>query len=237
MSCSPATSSTAASSWPSQLTPALATRGFATELRDLLLRAAERGVDAVGLDNLGRAHGRADWQAAAHFWQQYLDVTVRERPGAFDAAELIGAAIARLESDPDLLARERSRRRHIFVDEYQDTDPAQARLLALLADGAEELVLVGDPDQSIYAFRGADPEAMRRAEDTFPASRFAGFAERQGQLFAARQRGTAMPTVALTTSRRSGPHLIAATRRIAAVLPAPFAHRALEAVPGADPGD
>ena len=224
------------SSWPAQLAPALATRGFATELRDLLLRAAERGVDPVGLDDLGRAHNRADWRAAAQFWQQYLDVTVRERPGAFDAAELIGAAITRLEHDPDLLARERSRRRHIFVDEYQDTDPAQARLLALLAHGAEELVLVGDPDQSIYSFRGADPEAMRRADDAFPASRFAGFAERAGQLFAV-DTSAPMPTIALTTSRRSGSHLIAATRRIAAALPAPFAHRALEAVPGADPGE
>ena len=123
------------------------------------------------LDDLGRVHNRADWRAAARFWQQYLDVTVRERPGAFDAAELIGAAIARLESDPDLLARERSRRRHIFVDEYQDTDPAQARLLALLADGAEELVLVGDPDQSIYAFRGADPggDAPGRRMSSRPA--------------------------------------------------------------------
>ena len=224
------------SSWPSQLAPALATRGFASELRDLLLRGAERGVDAVGLDSLGQKHGRADWRAAAQFWQQYLDVTVRERPGAFDAAELIGAAIACLQSDPDLLARERSRRRHIFVDEYQDTDPAQARLLALLADGAEELVLVGDPDQSIYSFRGADPDAMRRAEATFPASRFAGFAERHGQLFVV-DSSAPMQTIALTTSRRSGPHLIAASRRIAASLPAPFAHRVLQAVPGVDPGE
>ena len=224
------------SSWPAPLAPALATRGFAAELRDLLLRAAERGVDPVALDELGRTYARADWRAAARFWQQYLDVTVRERPGAFDAAELISAAIARLEGDPDLLARERSRRRHIFVDEYQDTDPAQARLLALLADGAEELVLVGDPDQSIYAFRGADPEAMRRAGDAFPANRFAGFAERQGQLFAV-ESPAPLPTIALTTSRRSGARLIAATRRVAAALPAPFAHRELAAVPGAEPGE
>ena len=216
------------SSWPTELGPALATRGFATELRDLLLRAGERGVDPTRLDELGSQLGRADWRAAARFWQQYLDVTVHDRPGAFDAAELIGAAIAVLENDPDLLARERGRRRHVFVDEYQDTDPAQARLLSLLADGAEELIIVGDPDQSIYAFRGADPDAMRRADDLFPAERFAGHAERQGQLFSTAA-AEPMPTIALTTSRRSGPLLLAATRRVAALLPGPVAHRPLRA--------
>jgi superfamily I DNA/RNA helicase/RecB family exonuclease len=223
-------------SWPSELVPALTTRGFAAELRDLLLRAGERGVDPVRLDELGRQLGRADWRSAARFWQQYLDVTVRDRPGAFDAAELIGAAIAALEHDPDLLARERARRRHIFVDEYQDTDPAQAQLLSLLADGAEELVIVGDPDQSIYAFRGADPDAMRRADDVFPAERFAGYAERHGQLFAMAA-SEPMPTMALTTSRRSGPTLLAATRRIAAALPGPVAHRQLSAVEATPPGE
>ncbi|MDQ6938434.1 MAG: UvrD-helicase domain-containing protein, partial [Actinomycetota bacterium] len=142
--------------WPSTVSPALATRGFAAQLRDLLLRAAERDVDPSTLADLGRRFGRPEWRSAAVFAQQYLDVAAQERPGAYDAAELIQAAIAALEVHPSLLARERSRRRHIFVDEYQDTDPSQTRLLSLLAAGARELVVVGDPDQSIYAFRGAD---------------------------------------------------------------------------------
>ncbi|MCW2529427.1 MAG: putative ATP-dependent helicase [Pseudonocardiales bacterium] len=205
------------SPWPSGLQAALTTHGFAAELRDLLLRAAERGVDPDDLSALGSRFGRSDWVAAATFMRQYAGVTAFARPGAYDAAELIQGAIGALDSDGELLSRERARRRHIFVDEFQDTDPAQLELLTLLAAGAEELVLVGDPDQSIYAFRGADPEAMRRAGEIFAPA---------GDL----------PTVALTTSRRSGATLLAATRRLANRLPAPVAHRALIPAAGVEPG-
>ena len=146
--------------WPEALQPALLTRGFAQELRDLLLRAVERGVGPSRLANWGRDRGRDDWVAAAHFFDEYLDVTALsagDGPEAYDPAELIRAALDALSTDPELLARERARRRQVFVDEYQDVDPAQEELLRMLAAGADELVAVGDPDQSIYAFRGSDP--------------------------------------------------------------------------------
>ena len=156
------------------------------------MRAIERGLSGADLAALGQARGRADWVAAGAMLTQYQDVTALARPGAYDPAELIQAAIAALRNDPALLAAERARRRRIFVDEYQDTDPAQIELLELLADGADELIVVGDPDQSIYGFRGADTAAMRDAPTRFgPAD-----------------------VVALTTSRRSGTALLAATRRV-----------------------
>jgi superfamily I DNA/RNA helicase/RecB family exonuclease len=108
-------------------------------------------------------------------------------------------------------------RRHIFVDEYQDTDPAQAELLALLARGAEEVILVGDPDQSIYAFRGADESAIREVDE-----RFGG--------------GSPVPVVALSTCRRSGRHLLAASRRVAQRLPGRGEHRLLVPADGLPPG-
>jgi superfamily I DNA/RNA helicase len=196
--------------WPAELRPALRTRGFAEELRELYLRASERGVTPVQLAELGGRHGRPDWVAAAGFWQQYLDVSSAQRPGSFDAAELIQAAIRTLRADPRLLEAERSRRRYLFVDEYQDVDPAQVELLRLLGAGADELVIVGDPDQSIYAFRGSNPRAMDEAADAF------------GEL----------ETAARETSRRSGAELLAATRAVARRLPGrAHNHRALRPAP------
>jgi superfamily I DNA/RNA helicase/RecB family exonuclease len=203
--------------WPVALRPALATRAFAAELRDLLMRAIERGLDGPRLADLGRSRGRADWVAAGEFLQEYQDVTVLQHPGGYDPAELIRAAHATLLSDPELLAGERAARRRIFVDEYQDTDPAQAELLALLARGADELILVGDPDQSIYAFRGADESAIRDVDD-----RFGG-------------RG-AVARVALTRCRRCGPVLLAASRRVAERLPGPPEQRRLTPVDGVAAG-
>ncbi|WP_375481764.1 ATP-dependent helicase [uncultured Jatrophihabitans sp.] len=203
--------------WPVALRPALRTLGFAAELRDLLMRAVERGLDGPTLAALGRRRGRADWVAAGEFLEEYHGVTVLRDPGGYDPAELIQGAINVLRDDPELLAGERSKRRHIFVDEYQDTDPAQAELLALLADGADELVLVGDPDQSIYAFRGADESALRDVDGRFG-------------------HGSAVPVVALTTCRRSGAGLLAATRRIAAHLPGRAEQRALVPADGLPAG-
>src|SRR4051794_11115717 len=60
-----------ATGWPERLRPALGTRGFAQELRDLLMRAYERGVTPAELERLGGQQGRDDWRAAAVFMRQY----------------------------------------------------------------------------------------------------------------------------------------------------------------------
>lgn len=204
--------------WPVGLRPALRTVGFAAELRDLLMRAVERGLDGPALARLGAVRGRADWVAAGEFLTEYHGVTVLRDPGGFDPPELIRGALNVLRDDPALLAAERDRRRRIFVDEYQDTDPAQAELLQLLAEGADELILVGDPDQSIYAFRGADESAIHDVD-----VRYGG--------------GARVPVVALGQCRRSGPVLLEATRRIAARLPGRAEQRALEPAAGTPPGE
>jgi len=203
--------------WPDDLRAAVRTRAFVDELADLLMRAVERDIQPETLRTIGHLRGRPDWIAAAGVLAEYLDVTSLQAPGAFDAPELIQRAITELRVNRDLLAAERRRRRRIFVDEYQDTDPSQAELLRLVATGADELVVIGDPDQSIYAFRGADPYAMSSLDGHFPGA-------------------VAVPTVSLGVSRRSGEVLLTATRRIAARLPGPPGHRRLRSARGNDDG-
>ncbi|MEC3982860.1 UvrD-helicase domain-containing protein, partial [Amycolatopsis sp. H20-H5] len=153
--------------WPAALKPALIVPGFAEELRDLLLRAAERGLGPEDLIRLGERRKRDEWVAAGRFWSQYEEVTVLQGAGgnalgvasapALDAAELVTSALLALEDDPELRSREQARVRHLFVDDAQHLDPLQTQLIRLLGHTAGEFVVAGDQDQSVFSFRGADP--------------------------------------------------------------------------------
>ena len=94
-----------------------------------------------------------------------------EHLGAVDFSDLLLKAIELLSEHPEVLARVRARARFVHVDEYQDTNPAQYRLVRLLFDEGSELVAVGDPDQSIYGFRSADLTNILRFADDFPGAR------------------------------------------------------------------
>ncbi|MEU2663205.1 ATP-dependent DNA helicase [Micromonospora sp. NPDC007220] len=210
--------------WPEDLRPALRTRAFAAQLRDLLMRAAERGVGPVELARLGEKLGRADWPAAARFLREYVAVLalrdVSNRGSvAYDPAELVRAATGMLLDDPELLAAERRRLAYVYVDELADTDPAQQDLLATVAGGGKPLVAFADPDSSTYAFRGADPAGVA----TFP-HRFRTAS------------GAPAAQVVLTTSYRAGARLLAASGRLARRLRGPAAHRRLHPLPDAPPG-
>jgi superfamily I DNA/RNA helicase/RecB family exonuclease len=209
---------TGASGWPAPLRPALLTRGFAQELRDLIQRAVERGVSSSELIAVGRRNRRADWVAAGVFAKQYAQVSALREAASFDPAELIQAAVGLLRSEPVALQAVRARHAFVVVDEYQDTDPAQEELLALVA-GAGELLVVGDPDQSIYEFRGADPDGIRRFPQAFRAPD-----------------GTPAEVLALQVCRRSGAELLAASRRVAERLGGPIAQRKLVPAQGLPPG-
>lgn len=157
--------------FPEDYLAALSTRAFAGELRDLILRCRERGLDPVDLATLGDGHGRPDWLAAARFFQEYeevlalRDATSRGAIG-YDNAEIVRAATALLADDLALLTRERDRLSDIYVDEFHDTDPAQVELLQLVAD-RRHVVAFADPDSSTFAFRGADPSGVSAFPDAF----------------------------------------------------------------------
>jgi superfamily I DNA/RNA helicase len=88
---------------------------------------------------------------------------------AFD--DMVGLALGLLREHPDLLEDMRRRYRRILVDEFQDTSRDQLELVSLLAGEAPSLFLVGDDDQAIYGFRGADPGNIDAALSCFPGMR------------------------------------------------------------------
>ena len=156
-----------AAAWPDSLRPALLTDGFAQALRDLLMRAAERGAGPEELVRLGRRHRRPEWVAAGVMFAQYEQtMLLRGSVGvgspqasapAVDAAELVGSALSAFATDPDLLSAQRSRIRHLLVDDAQHLDPQAAQLVRLIGTGADSTIIATDADQSIFGFRGASP--------------------------------------------------------------------------------
>ncbi|MET9430328.1 ATP-dependent DNA helicase [Streptomyces sp. NPDC003036] len=184
--------------WPDELRACLTTRGFADEVRAVLARSRELGLGPRALGDFAARQGRPDWSAAAQFLAEYLDVL--DMQGVLDYAELVHRAVLLADAHSVALPAYDA----VFVDEYQDTDPAQVRLLRALAGGGRTLYAFGDPDQSIYAFRGADVNGILDFPHTFR-----------------RADGTPAPVAVLTTSRRSGAALLAATRLLTARMPLP----------------
>ncbi len=185
--------------WPDELRACLTTRGFADEVRAVLARSRELGLGPDALGAFAARTGRPDWKAAAAFLAEYLDVL--DMQGVLDYAELVHRAVL-LAEEAELTGRLSAQYDAVFVDEYQDTDPAQVRLLHALAGSGRTLVAFGDPDQSIYAFRGADVGGILQFPDYFP-----------------RTDGRPAPVEVLTTSRRSGAELLTATRLLTRRMP------------------
>ncbi len=165
--------------WPQRLHPALGTVGFAEQLRDLMLRATERGLGPEDLVELGRRHDRREWEAAGRFAERYEQAMLLrwsvgvEAPEAsapaLDAAELVGAALDALALDPEQLAAERERLGCLLVDDAQHLDPLAAQLVGAIGSGAATVVVAGDPDQAVFTFRGADARIV--ADLDAPADR------------------------------------------------------------------
>ncbi len=209
--------------WPDQVLPAtLGLRAFRDELRDLLMRAAERGLAPAELARLGRERGRPQWVAAARLYQEYLDVmwlrTGTPDLGArLDPAVVVDeAARALLAWDDEVERAARPRWRLVVVDDHQESTAATARLLRVLADDGARLLLLADPDAAVQTFRGAAPALVGRAA-----------VDRGPGAFGAR-------VVTLPTVWRHGPALRAVVRavtdRVGAVAGAE--HRRAEPPPG-----
>ena len=184
-------------SWPEGLAVAARTRGFAAEVAAVIARAREKGADHEQLIELGIQRQIPEFTAAGVFLRHYLDDL--DDHSATDYPDLMRRAVLEARSHREELRRLYS---HVFVDEYQDTDPGQVALLQALAGDGRHLTVVGDPHQSIYGFRGADVRGILDFPTTFP-----------------RRDGSPAPTAVLSTTRRFGPALLEASKRVAARLP------------------
>jgi superfamily I DNA/RNA helicase/RecB family exonuclease len=157
--------------WDGLVPPeSLALPAFRGELRDLMMRAAERGLGPADLDELGVRFGRREWRAAAVAYQEYLDVTAlrQSTPDAgarFDPAVVVDEAAHALAAwGAELSESTRPSWQLVVVDDYQEATAATVRLLHELADGGARLVLLADPDSAVQTFRGASPSFVGRAE-------------------------------------------------------------------------
>lgn len=175
--------------WPASLQQALGTRGLAAEIQSFMAAAATNDLTPDDLRDVARTQQRPEWARVADAIEEYQQVI--DLQNLTDYTDLVTRAAA-IASDPAHQRLLRERYALVVVDEYQDTDPLQVRLLHDLAGDGRDLVVVGDHDQAIYGFRGADPTAITR----FP-QQFAG-------------PGGPARTVALTTTRRFGPRILAA---------------------------
>lgn len=191
--------------WPDEFRPAYGTRGFAAEVRAAMAAVRQLGLDPDDLRRFAAEADRPAWDCLADTFDDYLDVLGFE--GVIDYAELVVRTL-RLLRDPQVLDAVRATTRVMFVDEYQDTDPAQVALIETLCGKGADLTVIGDPDQSIYEFRGARPRAILDFPDQFSAP------------------GRPVRVIGLDRTHRYGPAIAAAVSRVAARLPLP---RALDA--------
>ncbi|HVA74989.1 MAG TPA: ATP-dependent helicase [Acidimicrobiales bacterium] len=159
--------------------------------RDALRAAAGRDPDSGTVRDLvdevgwarSRLIGMEDYEAACVFagrraaidppavvecWRRYEQS--KTRTGRVDFADLLDIAARLLDTDEQVAEVVRGRWAHVTVDEYQDTDPAQQRLLDAILGGRAEVCVVGDPRQAIYSWKGADPTYLTQFTKRFPTA-------------------------------------------------------------------
>lgn len=127
-----------------------------------VISRGKAGVDPVTLE----PEIAEKWRDVYECYQEEL-----KRQGALDFDDLMILPLHFLKTNPLLRERERARVEWILVDEYQDVNVPQYLLLRELTGETRRLMVVGDPDQSIYGWRGADMSLIMRFEDDFPGAR------------------------------------------------------------------
>ena len=116
-----------------------------------------------------KSRGDYNKQIIAKVYREYQETL--KKNNALDFDDIIVKTVELLKSCPEVLHQYQERFRYICVDEYQDTNTAQFELVRLLADGYRNLCVVGDDDQSIYKFRGANIRNILDYEKVYPEAK------------------------------------------------------------------
>ena len=135
------------------------------------------------------------YREMAAVFQRYEDEKRRKRMVDFD--DLLRLCRRDLLDDREFAQTQRWRFQHVFVDEFQDVNPLQRQLLEAWVGGRDDLCVVGDPNQAIYAWNGADPTALTGFLDRYPAGE----------------------VVRLTDNYRSSPQILAVANAVLAAAP------------------
>ncbi|TSB44730.1 UvrD-helicase domain-containing protein [Alkalicoccobacillus porphyridii] len=105
-------------------------------------------------------------ERCVHLYKRYEEI--RMSRSAFDFDDMLSGCYELLTTNPLLLERYQERFSYVSVDEFQDINKVQFKLIQLLSEPQRNLCVVGDDDQSIYAFRGSDPEYLRSFSKEYP---------------------------------------------------------------------
>ncbi len=125
-----------------------------------------RNCRSKNVEEMGAQEMIERWQEIARVYTNSMRLLERENLGTFGM--MIRNAVRLLESNADLLARERTKARFILIDEFQDCNSSNIILAGLIAGVEKNIFAVGDPDQAIYRFRGASSAAFEEFQKRFP---------------------------------------------------------------------
>ena len=140
--------------------------GETRSIADLISDAKNQGVGVTEYAE----QARSSWSSlVATSYERYEDLLRSHH--ALDFDDLLLRAVQTLNGSSEIRERYQDRYRYILVDEFQDTNPCQYDLVRMLAQTHRNICVTGDPDQSIYSWRGATPENLLHFEEDFPETR------------------------------------------------------------------
>ncbi len=141
------------------------------DIADEIEWAKARRIGPGGYEAAGRAAGREPPIPVDLFVRTFENYErAKARAGRIDFDDLLVETVSMLETDEDAAATVRSRKRWFSVDEYQDTNPLQQRLLELWLGESRDLCVVGDEDQTIYTFTGASSTFLTTFTERWPGA-------------------------------------------------------------------